>query len=53
MLLEEIWAANPLLRRYLGTIDNPDLIVYRITPHRVRFMREWALTYHEVPLTDD
>lgn len=49
-LLEEIWDANPLLRRYLGSLDNPDLIIYRIRPHRVRFMREWALEYHEVPL---
>lgn len=49
-LLQEIWDANPLLRLYLGTIDNPALIVYRIVPHRVRFMREWALEYHEVPL---
>lgn len=47
-LLEEIWDANPLLRQYLGSIDNPALIVYRIVPHRVRFMREWALEYHEV-----
>ena len=49
-LLQEIWDANPLLRRYLGSIDNPELIVYRIAPTRVRFMREWALEYHEVPL---
>ena len=47
--LQEIWDTNPLLRQYLGTIDNPALIVYRITPVRVRFMREWALEYHEVP----
>jgi uncharacterized pyridoxamine 5'-phosphate oxidase family protein len=48
-LLCEIWDANPLLRQYLGTIDNPELIVYRVRPSRVRFMREWALEYHEVP----
>ena len=48
--LEEIWNENPLLRNYLGSIDNPDLIVYVIDPNRVRFMREWALEYHEVPL---
>lgn len=47
-LLQEIWDANPLLRQYLGTIDNPALIVYRVKPSRVRFMREWALEYHEV-----
>ena len=48
-LLQRIWDENPLLRQYLGRIDNPDLIVYRIVPKRVRFMREWALEYHEVP----
>lgn len=52
-LLQEIWAANPLLRHYLGSPDNPELIVYRILPERVRFMREWALEYHEVPLDPD
>ena len=49
-LLAEIWDANPLLRQYLGSIDNPELIVYRIVPNRVRFMREWALEYFDVPL---
>jgi len=49
-LLIEIWDANPLLRQYLGQIDNPDLIVYRITPQAVRYMREWALEYSNVPL---
>ena len=42
-LLQEIWDANPLLRQYLGSLDNPQLIVYRVTPNRVRFMQEWAL----------
>ena len=51
-LLQKIWDANPLLRKYLGTIDNPVLIVYRIEPNRVRNMREWALEYHEVDLAD-
>jgi general stress protein 26 len=50
-LLEQIWESNPLLRRYLGSLENPELIVYRISPVRVRFMREWALEYHEVPLS--
>ena len=49
-LLQEIWDASPLLRHYLGEIDNPDLIVYRLVPSRVRYMREWALDYHEVPV---
>jgi general stress protein 26 len=47
-LLQEIWDSNPLLRQYLGSLDNPQLIVYRIKPMRVRFMKEWALEYHEV-----
>ncbi|MBM3834955.1 MAG: pyridoxamine 5-phosphate oxidase [Verrucomicrobia bacterium] len=48
-VLQEIWNANPLLRQYLGSLDNPDLIVYRIEPNRVRYMQEWALDYYEVP----
>ena len=50
-LLQEIWDANSLMRKYLGSLDNPELIVYRIIPNRVRFMREWALDYYEVPLS--
>lgn len=49
-LLQEIWDSNPLMRKYLGSIDNPALIVYRITPNQVRYMQEWALEYYEVPL---
>ncbi len=49
-LLERIWNSNPLLRKYLGTVDNPALIVYRIAAEQVRYMREWALEYHEAPL---
>lgn len=48
-VLEEIWNTNPLLRQYLGSIDNPALVVYRIDPVAVRYMREWALEYHDVP----
>jgi general stress protein 26 len=49
-LLEDIWNSNRLLQHYLGSIDNPELIVYKITASRVRYMVEWALTYYEVPL---
>jgi general stress protein 26 len=52
-LLESIWNDNPLLRHYLGTLENPELVVYRISPHRVRFMREWAMDYYEVPLAGE
>jgi len=47
-LLQEIWDANPLLRQYLGSVDNPQLIVYRMVPQLVRYMREWALEYYTV-----
>jgi general stress protein 26 len=47
-LLQEIWDTNPLMRQYLGSLDNPQLLVYRIVPRRVRYMKEWALEYHEV-----
>ena len=49
-LLQEIWDENPLLRKYLGSIDNPELIVYCIRPTQVRYMQEWALEYYEVPI---
>jgi general stress protein 26 len=49
-LIDDIWSGNPLLRQYLGTPDNPQLIIYRIVPGKVRFMREWALEYFDVPL---
>lgn len=49
-LLEEIWKANRLLQHYLGSIDNPQLVVYKVVPVRVRFMLEWALDYYEVPV---
>ena len=49
-LLKQIWQDNPLMRQFLGSIDNPQLIVYRIRPTQVRYMQEWALEYHEVAL---
>jgi uncharacterized pyridoxamine 5'-phosphate oxidase family protein len=49
-ILQQVWDANPLLRHYLGRIDNPEFILYRIRPMGVRFMREWALDYFNVPL---
>ena len=48
--LRSIWESNPLLRKYLGTPENPELVIYHVEPERVRFMREWALEYIEVPL---
>ncbi len=48
--LKEIWADNPLLRQFLGSMDHPDLIVYRIEPTQVRYMQEWALEYAEVAI---
>nr|WKN39292.1 pyridoxamine 5'-phosphate oxidase family protein [Tunicatimonas sp. TK19036] len=47
-LLQEIWDSYKLLQQFLGSLDNPELIVYRIVPQRVRYMREWALKYYEV-----
>ncbi|MGD1978563.1 MAG: pyridoxamine 5'-phosphate oxidase family protein [Akkermansiaceae bacterium] len=48
--LSSIWASNPLLKQYLGSPDNPEFILYKVTPTQVRFMREWALDYHDVPV---
>ena len=47
----EIWNSNALLRKFLVSPDNPELIIYRITPNQVRFMREWALEYYDVPIS--
>lgn len=52
-LLQAIWDANPLMRQYLGSLDNPQLIVYRMTPRQVRYMQEWALEYSNVPILPD
>lgn len=51
-IIADIWQHNPLLRAYLGEPTNPQLVLYRMAPNRVRYMKEWALQYHEVPLTD-
>ena len=50
-VIQGIWDTNPLLRSYLVTITNPEFVLYCIVPTRVRFMREWALEYHEVDLS--
>jgi general stress protein 26 len=49
--IQRIWDTNPLLRAYLGSPENPEFMLYRIVPTQVRFMREWALEYHDVPVT--
>jgi general stress protein 26 len=47
---QSIWDSNPLLRQYLGRIDNPEFVLYCIRPVRVRYMKEWALEYYDVPV---
>src|SRR5262249_1798557 len=42
-LLQEIWDTNPLLRQYLGSLGNPELIVSRLRPPPARCMRACAL----------
>jgi general stress protein 26 len=51
-VLQDVWDKNPLLRQYLGRIDNPEFVLYRIRPTRVRYMQEWSLTYSIVPFED-
>ena len=50
-LIAEIWKSTPLLQQYLGAADHPELIIYKVVPNEVQFMREWAIEYHDVPLT--
>lgn len=47
---DEAFRRDALLRQYLRSPDNPEFTLYRVRPTRVRFMREWALEYFEVPL---
>lgn len=49
-LIADIWKSNRLLGHYLGSMDNPEFVLYRIVPNQVTFMREWSLDYWEVPL---
>lgn len=46
---QSIWGENPLLRAYLKSVENPEFVLYRIDPQQVRYMREWAVTYYDVP----
>lgn len=50
VLIEDIWKSTPLLQQYLGSSDHPELIIYRVVPQDILFMREWALEYHIVPV---
>ena len=47
---QQIWDTNPLLRAYLKSVDNPEFVLYRVDPAHVRYMREWALDYYDVPI---
>jgi uncharacterized pyridoxamine 5'-phosphate oxidase family protein len=49
-LRERAWNQDPLLPGYLGTMENPEFMLWRVRPTRVRYMKEWAIDYHEVPL---
>jgi general stress protein 26 len=49
-LLKSLWEGNALLRKYLGSLENPELIIYVVQPQAIRYMREWELAYAEVPL---
>ena len=49
-LIDDIWQSYPLLKHYLGTPDNPEFMLYRVVPHHVRFMREWAIDYHDISI---
>jgi general stress protein 26 len=49
-LRRKAWDRDPLIPRFLGSIDNPEFQLLRVRPTRVRYMKEWALEYHDVPL---
>ena len=39
--LQSIWDSHPLLRKYLGTLDNPEFILYRVVPQKC-CLKEWS-----------
>ena len=47
-VVQEIWDANPLLRSFLVRSTTPSSCCTAMVPIHVRFMREWALEYHDV-----
>ena len=49
-VLQEVFGRNTLLRAYLDSIDDPQILLYRVRPTLVRFMYEWAADYQVVPL---
>jgi general stress protein 26 len=49
-LRQRAWDRDPLIPRFLGSIDNPEFMLWRVRPQRVRYMKEWALEYHDVPV---
>jgi general stress protein 26 len=49
-ILQDVLGAKTLLHAYLETVDRTRFVLYRIRPARVRFMQEWSLHYHELPL---
>ena len=49
-LIADIHASHNLLHQFLPDPFDANLIIYRITPHQVRYMQEWALEYYDVPL---
>lgn len=49
-LILDIWNSYKLLAVYLGSPENPEFMLYRFRPERVRYMQEWALEYYEVEL---
>ena len=49
-VLQEVLSRNTLLRAYLDSIDDPQLVLYRVRPTQVRFLHAWAAEYQVIPL---
>jgi hypothetical protein len=49
-LLQELAGGRTLLGAYLETTDRSQFVLYRVRPTRVRYMKEWAAEYTDVPL---
>lgn len=46
------WDESPLLQQFLPDVNNPEFVLYRVEPNHVRYMKEWALAYFDVPIEE-
>ncbi len=46
------WDESPLLQQFLPDVNDPQFVLYKVEPTQVRYMKEWALAYFDVPIEE-